>query len=216
MKNFGLNRNIPVVPAQTALLVIDVQNYTMEDGGEYVGMDRDEVERKYGFFFREMRGRAIPNMQKLLAVSRGAGIEVVYTVMASLTEDGRDLSLDYKISGLFCPKSSRDAQVLDEVAPHGDEIVLTKTSSSVFISTNIHYVLGNLGKKQIIIAGALTDQCVDSAVRDACDLGYLVTLVTDACATQSQVRHESSLANNAGYCRQVTTAALLAEIAAAS
>lgn len=216
MKNFGLNRNIPVVPAQTALLLIDVQNYTMEDGGEYVGMDRDEVERKYGFFFREMRGRAIPNMQKLLAVSRGAGIEVVYTVMASLTEDGRDLSLDYKISGLFCPKSSRDAQVLDEVAPHGDEIVLTKTSSSVFISTNIHYVLGNLGKKQIIIAGALTDQCVDSAVRDACDLGYLVTLVTDACATQSQVRHESSLANNAGYCRQVTTAALLAEIAAAS
>ena len=216
MKNFGLNRNIPVVPARTALLLIDVQNYTMEDGGEYVGMDRDEVERKYGFFFREMRGRAIPNMQKLLAVSRGAGIEVVYTVMASLTEDGRDLSLDYKISGLFCPKSSRDAQVLDEVAPHGDEIVLTKTSSSVFISTNIHYVLGNLGKKQIIIAGALTDQCVDSAVRDACDLGYLVTLVTDACATQSQVRHESSLANNAGYCRQVTTAALLAEIAAAS
>jgi len=60
MKNFGLSRNVPVVPAQTALLLIDVQNYTMEDGGEYVGMDRDEVERKYGFFFREMRGRAIP------------------------------------------------------------------------------------------------------------------------------------------------------------
>jgi ureidoacrylate peracid hydrolase len=82
----------------------------------------------------------------------------------------------------------------------------------VFISTNIHYVLGNLGVKQVIIAGALTDQCVDSAVRDACDLGYLVTLVTDACATQSLVRHETALANNAGYCRQITTQALLAEI----
>jgi ureidoacrylate peracid hydrolase len=214
MKNFGLSRNVPVIPAQTALLLVDVQNYTMEDGGEYAGLDRGEVERRYGYFFREMRGRAIPNMQRLQAACRRAGIETIYTVIASLTEDGRDLSLDYKISGLFCPKTSRDAQVLDELAPLGDEIVLTKTSSSVFISTNIHYVLGNLGKKQLMIVGALTDQCVDSAVRDACDLGYLVTLVTDACATQSLVRHESALANNAGYCRQVTTEAMLAELTA--
>ncbi len=100
------------------------------------------------------------------------------------------------------------------IAPQGDEIVLPKTSSSVFISTNIHYILGNLGIKQLIIVGALTDQCVDSAVRDACDLGYLVTVPTDACATQSRVRHENSLANNSGYCRQISTQALLAEISA--
>jgi ureidoacrylate peracid hydrolase len=212
MRRFGLDRNIPVVAKQTALLLIDVQNYTMEDGGEYAGLDAAVKEQKYGFFFREMRGRAIPNMQKLQAACRKAGIEVIFTVIASLTQDGRDLSLDYKISNMFCTKDSRDAQVLDEVAPVGDEIVLTKTSSSVFISTNIHYVLGNLGIKQLIIVGALTDQCVDSAVRDACDLGYLVTVPADACATQSRVRHENSLANNAGYCRQITTQALLAEI----
>jgi ureidoacrylate peracid hydrolase len=212
MKAFGLTRNVPLVAAQAALLIIDVQNYTMEGGGEYAGLDAAVIEERYGYFFREMRGRALPNMQRLVAACRRAGIEVIYTVIASLTEDGRDLSLDYKISGLFCPKGSRDAQVLDEVAPIGDEIVLTKTSSSVFISTNIHYVLGNLGVKQLIVAGALTDQCVDSAVRDACDLGYLVTLPVDACATQSATRHATSLANNAGYCRQMTTAALLAEI----
>jgi ureidoacrylate peracid hydrolase len=216
MKSFGLNRNAPVVPERTALLIIDVQNYTMEDGGEYAAMDRAEIERKYGFFFREMRARTIPNIQRLLAACRHKKIEIIYTVIASLTEDGRDLSLDYKISGMFCPKSSHDAQVMDEIAPRGDEIVLTKTSSSVFISTNIHYILGNLDKKQLIITGALTDQCVDSAVRDACDLGYLVTVATDACATQSRVRHENSLANNSGYCRQITTEALLAEIEAAA
>lgn len=216
MRGFNLSRNVPVAPRQTALLLIDVQNYTMEDGGEYAGMAVEDVEKRYGYFFREMRGRAIPNMRLLQNASRRAGIEVVYTVIASHTQDGRDLSLDYKISGMFCPKGSRDAEVLDEVAPRGDEIVLPKTSSSVFISTNIHYILGNLGIKQVIIAGALTDQCVDSAVRDACDLGYLVTLPTDACATQSRVRHENSLANNAGYCRQMTTQALLAEIDAAS
>jgi len=215
MKRFGLNRNVPVVAPQTALLIIDVQNYTMEDGGEYAELAPDEVETKYGFFFREMRGKAIPNIQRLQAACRAAGIEVVFTVIASHKQDGRDLSLDYKISNMFCAVGSRDAAVLDEVAPQGDEIVLPKTSSSVFISTNLHYLLGNMGVKQLIVTGALTDQCVDSAVRDACDLGYLVTLVTDACATQSRVRQETSLMNNAGYCRQITTQALLGEIAAA-
>ena len=103
--------------------------------------------------------------------------------------------------------------MLAEIAPAGDEIVLPKTSSSVFISTNIDYVLRNLGVRSLIIAGVLTDQCVDSAVRDACDLGYLVTVPTDACATLTAERHEWSLRNNRGYCRQVTTNALLAEIA---
>lgn len=216
MKRFGLNRNVPVQPAQTALLVVDVQNYTMENGAEYAGIDPDEIDRRYGYFFREMRSRTIPNIQDLLAASRRAKIEIIYTVIGSQKLDGGDLSLDYKISNIFCHKDSFDAQVLEEVAPQRDEIVLPKTSSSVFISTNIHYILGNLGIKQLIIVGALTDQCVDSAVRDACDLGYLVTLPTDACATQSRVRHENSLANNSGYCRQISTQALLAEIDAES
>ncbi len=214
MKNFGLTRNLPIIPGQTALLVIDMQNYTMENGGEYAGMKPEEITETYGFFFAAMRQRAIPNIARLTTACRARGIEVIYTVIASLTQDGRDLSLDYKISGMFCHKDSQDAQVLDEIAPQGDEIVLTKTSSSVFISTNLHYILGNLGIKQLIITGALTDQCVDSAVRDACDLGYLVTLPVDACATQSQSRHDGSLKNNAGYCRQLTTDSLLAELGA--
>ena len=102
--------------------------------------------------------------------------------------------------------------MIDALAPGEDEIVIPKTSSSVFISTNIDYVLRNLGVRQLVISGLLTDQCVDSAVRDACDLGYLVTVVTDACATHSSERHESSLRLNRGYCRQVTTEALLAEL----
>jgi len=77
-------------------------------------------------------------------------------------------------------------------------------------------VLRNLGVRSLIIAGVLTDQCIDSTVRDACDLGYLVTVPTDACATLSAERHDWALRNNRGYCRQVTTAALVAEIAGGS
>ena len=64
-----------------------------------------------------------------------------------------------------------------------------------------------------MISGLITDQCVESAVRDACDLGYLVTLVPDACATYSQERHDNSLRTIKGYCRQVTTDELLKELA---
>jgi ureidoacrylate peracid hydrolase len=214
MKDFGLSRDVPVRKGATALLFVDVQNYSTETGGEYAHMTPAEREATCGWFFRELRERAVPNMRRLQLASRAAGVEVMYTVIEALTQDGRDLSLDYKISRLFCPKGSRDAQVIDAIAPEGDEIVIPKTSSSVFISTNIHYVLGNLGVKHLIVAGLLTDQCIDSTVRDACDYGYLVTLVTDGCATMSAERHASAIANNRGYARQRSTDEMVSELAA--
>lgn len=209
-----LSREVPIDHEHAALLFVDVQNYNARpDGGEYAGMTPADRDLRYGWFFQTMHDLALPNMQRLQAACRDAGIEVMYTVIELLTQDGRDMSLDYKISGLFVPRGSWDAQVLCEIAPGADEMVLPKTSSSVFISTNIDYVLRNLGVRSLIIAGVLTDQCIDLAVRDACDLGYLVTVPTDACATLTAERHVSALRNSRGYCRQVTTEFLLREIA---
>ena len=104
--------------------------------------------------------------------------------------------------------------MLDEIAPGEDEMTFRKTSSNVFVSTNIDYVLRNLGIRSLIVAGIMTDQCVESAVRDACDLGYLVTIVTDACTTSSAERHEQSLTGIRGYCRQRPTDTVVSEIAA--
>ena len=213
MKDFGLSRDVPVTRGATALLFVDVQNYSAEGGGRYAGLAPDEIAARYGYFFRAMRERVVPNMQRLQYACRQAGVEVLFTVIESLTLDGREIGLDYKISGLFCPKGSRDARVLDAIAPSGDEIVLPKTSSSPFISTNIHYILGNLGVKHLIVSGVLTDQCIDSTVRDACDYGYLVTLITDACAAQSEVQHDTSIINNRGYCRQRKTHEMIEELA---
>ena len=167
-----------------ALLFVDVQKYNCTwEGAEYAHLSATEKEESYRYFFRTLKESALPNMVRLQAACRRAGIEVMYTVIESMTADGRDRSLDYKITGFNVPKGSVDAQMLDELAPASDEMVFPKTSSSVFISTNIDYVLRNLETRYLIIAGCLTDQCVDSAVRDACDLGYLVTVPTDACVT---------------------------------
>ena len=207
-------RDIALDPARSGLLFIDVQNFSVaRDGGEFKDVSEADIAGKYGYYFDRIRTTALPNMQKLQKGFRAAGIEVMYTTIESLTLDGRDRSLDYKITGFNVPKGSRDGKVVDEIAPRDDEIVFPKSSSSVFVSTHIDYVLRNLGITQIVLCGLLTDQCVESAVRDACDLNYLVTLVPDACATYSRERHDNSLKTIAGYCRQVNTDDLLAEIA---
>ncbi len=206
-------RDVPVEIPHTTLLFIDVQNYcAVRDGGEFKDMSKEEFDGKLGWFFDRMEGDVIPNMQRLQEGCRKAGVEVMYTLIRNLTRDGRDRSLDYKITGFSVPPGSRDGEVIDAIKPLDDEMVIPKTSSNVFVSTNIDYILRNLGTRYLVISGIVTDQCVEGAVRDACDLGYLVTLVTDACATYTQERHDNSLRAIRGYCRQRTTAEFLAEI----
>ena len=208
-----LTRNIPVKVGQSALLFIDVQNFAAHPkGAEFAALPKSEFDSEYGWFFSELNNRVIPNMQRIQSACRLKNIEVIYTTIESLTLDGRDRSLDYKITGFNVPKGSWDGQVIDQIAPKGDEIVFPKSSSSVFVSTHIDYVLRNLGVKHLVISGLITDQCVESAIRDACDLGYLVTEVTDACLTYTQERHDHSLRTIKGYCRQITSVDLIDEI----
>ena len=200
-----LSREVPVDPVHAALLIIDVQNYCI---GE-----KAEVSEYFRQSFRET---VLPNIRRLQLMCRRDGIEAVYSVIENMTRDGRDRSLDYKVTGIDVAHGSWDAEVVDEIAPGDDEMVFRKTSSNVFISTNIDYVLRNLGVRSLIVTGLMSDQCVESAVRDACDFGYLVTLVTDACTTKTGERHEQSLIGIQGYCRQRTTEQLVTEIETAA
>ncbi len=126
---------------------------------------------------------------------------MIYTVIEALTEDKRDLSLDYKLSNMGFAKGSPEAQVLAEIAPVRDEIVLAKSSSSVFVSTTLDYLLRNIGIEDVFVTGFLTDQCVDHAVKDGADLGYYMNCVHDACAAETEARHQAGLDCFKGYCR---------------
>ena len=208
-----LTRDVPLILDQSALLFIDVQNFAAHrNGAEFNDLSDATFDAEYGWFFEQLKSRVIPNMQRLQEGFRKAGGEVIYTTIESLTKDGRDRSLDYKITGFNVAKGSWDGKVIDALAPDEDEIVFPKSSSSVFMSTHIDYVLRNLGVKQLVISGIVTDQCVEGAIRDACDLGYLVTQVTDACMTYTQERHDHSVRTIKGYCRQVTTTELVEEL----
>jgi len=77
-------------------------------------------------------------------------------------------------------------------------------------------VLRNLGIEYLVIYGIMTDQCVESAIRDAADRGFLVTQIEDACTAEDEARHHISLEAMRGhYCRTRTTNQMIAEINAA-
>ena len=198
-------RERAIEPERTALLLIDLQK------GEY-NPDKIAAEPEHAYLFDRISDVVIPNGRKLLAACRAAGVEVIYTVIEALTLDGRDRSLDYKVSGIFCAKGSWQAEVLDELKPLPNEIVIPKTSSSLFNSTNFEYVLRNLGIEYVMVMGIVTDQCVETAVRDGCDRGFLMTLIDDACATHSLQRHREALTGFKGYCRVRRVAQILDEL----
>ena len=211
----GAYRERAIVPARTALLSIDMQN--AEYSPERLARARagDPAEARHAGFLERLATVVIPNQRRLQAAAREAGIEVIYTVIESLTEDGRDRSLDHKISRLHHPKGSWEARVIPDVEPQADEIVIPKTASGIFNATNIEYVLRNLGVEFLVIYGVMTDQCVETAVRDAADRGFLVTQIEDACAAEDDARHARSIdAMDGHFCRMRSTDAMIAEFEA--
>lgn len=73
-------------------------------------------------------------------------------------------------------------------------------------------VLRILGIENVVVAGFVTDQCVDMAIRDGADRGYYMVCAEDACAAYSGERHATALRAFGGYCRVQTADEVLADI----
>jgi nicotinamidase-related amidase len=97
-----------------------------------------------------------------------------------------------------------DSQVVPELAPRGDEIVVTKTTDSALTGTNLRLVLSNMGIRNVVVAGIFTDQCVSSTVRSLADESFGVVVVEDCCAAATEAIHRAELeAINMIYCHVV-------------
>lgn len=148
--------------------------------------------------------------------------EVIFVVIQSMTNDGRDMSIDYKLSGPYFSDIPTVASTDEEIFLPGaltpnrtdgrGDIVVSKTACSAFATTNLDRLLRNLFVEQLVICGQLTDQCVESAVRDAADLGYLVTVAKDACAAHSKTEHDKGLFGMKGFCRIMSTKDIVQEM----
>jgi nicotinamidase-related amidase len=205
------SREAPMEPGRSALLVVDMQQAFCRRGSSLLSGPR-WPQGKHEAFFDALEQRALPNAARLVSAFRAAGQEVIHTVIQSLTRDGRDRSLDHKLSDFHIPAGDPGGRPMPEVAPAGDEILLPKTASGVFNATNIEYLLRNIGIADLAVCGVFTNQCVESAVRDAADRGFYVTLVDDACAGTTPEEHAQSVKAMAAYGRVRSTAELLEEL----
>ena len=202
MKQVKPVRDWPLIAEKTAVLVVDVQKSETQAA----------VLEQYPEYADALNNRMLPNLAQLVRNTRAAGCEIIYTVIESLTDDGRDVGLDHKLSGIFIAKGSELATILPQAGYHADDIVLPKTSCGVFNATILGYLLRNMGKTNVIVAGLLTDQCVDMAVRDGADLGFYMVCAHDACATRTNARHEQSLRAFGGYCRLQRVSEILTDL----
>ncbi|MGD2111390.1 MAG: isochorismatase family cysteine hydrolase [Phycisphaerae bacterium] len=200
---------------RAALLCIDLQyldaarGYGVFEDAEKSGVPIEAQE----YYFDQLDRIVIPNVRRLQACFRRHGLEVIHIRIQSLTRDGRDRSSGHKRLGLHAAPGSKDAEFLEPVAPKGDEIVINKTTSGAFTSTILAYVLSNLDIRAIYVAGVYTDECISTTVRDACDLGYFTTLVSDGCTTVTPQRQEFTIGSlKDRYVRVVETSAIVTEI----
>lgn len=178
---------------ETALLIIDMHYY---DAHPHYGIclraRREGREEQIRYYLNQLE-RIVPRIRRLQDVFRAKGIEVIHVRIASLTQDGRDRSMKHKNAGIHVLPESKEAEILEELRPVGDEIVFSKTAGAVFPSTNIDYVLRNLGIKQLVIVGVVTHGCVEGAVRGAAARDYSVVLVEDACASFTEELHKNAV-----------------------
>lgn len=199
----------------TALLVVDVQYLDAAPGvGIFASVEKSGVPAEAAeYYFDRLDHIVLPNIRRLQDAFRANGLEVIHTRIRSLTHDGRDRSPGHKRLHIHAPPGSRESEFIEMVAPQGDEIVIDKTASGVFNSTNLAYVLRNLGVTGLFITGVYTNECVDTACRDACDLGFHTTLIDDACATVTPALHNATINTlRDRYARILTTEKAIAEI----
>jgi biuret amidohydrolase len=90
-------------------------------------------------------------------------------------------------------EGSLGATFLPVLAPTGSEATVVKRAVSAFAGTDLDAMLRAAGVETIVLAGVVTHFVVEGTAREAVDRGYRVVVLSDACASSGQQRHDASL-----------------------
>lgn len=88
---------------------------------------------------------------------------------------------------------SADAEIVAELAPHDQDIVIDKKRPSAFYGTRLDLLLKELGAEQLIVCGVTTNCCVETTARDASQRDMQVFVVGEACGELEEERHTVTL-----------------------
>jgi nicotinamidase-related amidase len=182
--------------AATALIVIDMQRDFLDPAG-YIGQSGADV---------GVLRAAIPNVGRLLAAARSAGIRVIHTReghrpdLADLNaaKARRAAGVGAAIGspgplGRLLVRGEYGHAIIDELAPLSSEVVVDKPGFGAFYATDLELLLRTWGITTLTLAGVTTDICVHSTLREAVDRGFDCQTVGDACAATDPAIHEAML-----------------------
>ncbi len=171
-----------------ALLVVDVQNGFMSNGGSYdlLGMKVSNYQQ------------IIPKLKELISICKKFNVPVFYT-QAVRESSGIDLltkthrilpkSREERIKKRpICVRGTWDAKIVDEVKPTNKDHVVIKRRDSAFQDTETEVWLNSLKVNTLIFCGIDTSICVETSLRDGFNKGYDVILISDATAS-ANIRH---------------------------
>ena len=202
---------------KTALLVIDMQRVFVERPVyKNPTVEQSLLQTRWAPFYDTIESVVTPNLRKILSAFRKKGMEVTFAKIQCHKKDGKDRSLDQKATGfneLLLPPGSRASEIIPEIAPIEDEIVITKTTDSAITGSNLRLILHNMGIDTVVVTGVFTDQCVSGTVRSLADESFSVWLIEDAtmAGTEEIQNSELSILNNI-YCHVINTRELLSAI----
>jgi ureidoacrylate peracid hydrolase len=179
-----------IVPARTAVLVIDMQvDFGSPDGvlAGY-GVDMSVVEP------------ALAAAEKLVADARAAGVPVVFIGLSTTPETDsvawnermRRRGGNPDVDAALC-RAGEVGSAFYGPQPLPGELVVLKTRYSGFVGTDLDMQLTKRGVDTLVVAGLTTECCVGGTVQDAFHLDYHVFVAADACAAYEPDIHEASL-----------------------
>ena len=185
---------IGIDPARSALIVIDLQYmFASREHGMFKRLATNGLAGEAEYAISRIESTVVPNVRRLTDVFRAKRLPIVYARSASIRGDGSDQTSRHRAQGLICPEWDHGAQILAEIAPQLGDIVMTKSGSGCFTSTNLDHMLRNIGITTVILTGMWTNSCVETTARHAGDLDYGVVIVEDACVAMTPDNHTWAL-----------------------
>lgn len=177
---------VSVDPARSALLVIDMQNDFVEQGGALVVPDA---------------AATVPRIAGLLERARAAGMRVAFS---QDTHDEGDP--EWRIWGEHVRRDTWGWQIVDELAPREDELVIRKVRYDAFYGTHLDHFLRLWGVETVVICGTVANICVHYTAASAALRWYDVVIARDAVSALDPFDLESSLRQTAFlFAGKVTT-----------
>lgn len=202
---------VTIDPTATALMVIDMQrDFLYPDGfGAFLGNDVALLQR------------TIAPIQRVLTTARNRKLLVIHTREGHLPDlsdcpptkldrwsEGTRIG-DQGPMGRILIRGEAGHDIIEEVAPLSNEIVLDKPGKSSFYATDLEEILREHNIRNLLITGVTTDVCCSATVIGANDRGYNAIVLADCVASYSPERHAATLATisaQGGIFGWVTTA----------